>query len=195
MPRFKIRRQRRYTELLDKYHFSPREALEFSKLKKDYPALKQMKVIRIAMWANLKRQSNRRGWGKRREQMEWRTRITSFYERVRVRTIRDKDTGLSIEVLTNWIVKKDVHGKPVKPRFSPWEWYDYIFSNLPDELKWDTPRSHRTKGGQGEVKMDKVQTRRWIEDLKRAIAGTDDPARKAQFQEQIKNLNSSLKRK
>ncbi|MBU1173246.1 MAG: hypothetical protein KKD44_27080, partial [Proteobacteria bacterium] len=168
---------------------------EFSRLSKRYPALRQMIVTRSAMWANFKREAGRKGWeSDRKVGSEWRKRLERFYSEERYKTKRDRETGLSVAVLTNWIVQKDVHGRKVSPRPSPWDWYDSVFNRLPDELKWDTPRTHRAKGGQGEVNIDKVQTRRWIEDLKKTIARTDDPEARARFMEQIGNLEESLRR-
>ncbi len=121
--------------------------------------------------------------------------LKRFYAQERYKLKKDKKTELSTPVLTNWVVRKDVHGRIVKPRPSVWEWYDAVFNRLPDELKWDTPRSHRVKQrGQGEVKLKKVTAQKWIADLKKSVARTNDPAAKARFREQIANLKRGLRR-
>ena len=193
MARFKTRRQARYDDLR-RQHFTHAESLQFSRLKRKYPALQQMRRVRRGQWAGFTRYADNRGLSPAARAKEWERRIAEFYDTWRFKTGRDKDTGLTATRLTNWLVRKDVHGRPIKTTISPWEWYDSVFNNLPDELRWDTPRSHRTKGDQGEVKIDKIKARRWIADLEKSIARTDDPASKAQFREQIKNLRSTVRR-
>ena len=190
----KTRRGKRYYELRFRYHFTPLEARDFSRLTRKYPALHRLIASRAALWANFVQEARLKEWdteGKRKT--EWQKKVVSFYDRQRIKQKRDKDTGLSVEVLTKWVVKKDVHGREFRtPRISPWEWYDWVFQRLPDELKWDTPRSHRTK--QPDVQVDKVMVRRWIEDLKKSTERTTDERQKDQFQGQIKNLERSLKK-
>ena len=189
----KTLRARRYWDLRDK-HMTPLEAREFSKLTRKYPALQRLIASRTALWANFVQESRRKGWeSENKRKTEWTKKIVNFYERRRIKRKKDKDTGLTVETLTNWVVKKNVHGRVYKvPKISPWEWYDDVFQRLPDELKWDSPRSHR--GKQDDVKVDMVQTRRWIEDLKKSIEYTTDEQERERFRQQIKNLERSLKK-
>lgn len=176
-------------------HFTPLESREFSKLTKKYPALQRLVASRQALWANFQQEAKRKGWvSTGRKSVEWRKKIADFYERRRIKRKKDKDTGVTVETLTNWVVKKDVHGRAYKvPKISPWEWYDWVFQRLPDELKWDTPRSHRVR--QADVKVDKVQTRRWIEDLKKSMERTADEQERERFRGQIRNLERSLRKR
>ena len=195
MARYKSRRQARINTLVNKYHFLQAEAVELSRIKKHVPpgggrsqyppALLAMQRSRSAMWANYKKWVGKQSWldlSVPEKKSLWSDRVRKFYSRHRIKA--DK--------LVNWIVHKDVHGKPIKPSPSVWDYYDSVFQGLPDELKWDTPRSHRT--GQSEVKIDKVQTMRWIDDLKKAIVRTDDRAEKTRFREQIHNLRAGMRR-
>lgn len=189
----KTQRGKRYWRLR-RLHFSPIEARAFSRLTKTYPALHRLIASRQALWVNFVKEAHRKDWeSENKRRTEWTKKIVNFYERQRVKRKKDKDTGLTVETLTNWVVKKDVHGRTYKvPKISPWEWYDWVFQRLPDELKFDSPRSHRVR--QPDVSVDKVQTRRWIEDLKKTIERTNDEKQKAQFRVQIKNLERSLKK-
>ena len=189
----KTRRGARYYSLRS-LHFTPLEAREFSKLTRKYPALQRLVASRTALWVGFVRECDRKGWeSENRRFTEWRNKVAGFYGKQRAKRKRDKDTGLTVETLASWIVKKDVHGREYRvPKISPWEWYDWVFQRLPDELKWDTPRSRRTS--QPDVKVDKIQTRRWIEDLKKSIEMTNDEAKKEQYRRQIKNLERSLRK-
>ena len=193
MARPKTKRAARYWYLRFR-HFSPVEAREFSKLSRKYPALKALIRQRVGMWLSHGNKARARGWSDWRVGREWVDTLKKFYGEERYKLKKDRKTGLSELVLRTWVVRKDVHGRPTVPKPSPWEWYDSVFRGLPDELKWDTPRSHRTGAGQGEVKVDKIQARRWIEDLKKSIQMTDDPERKEQLKEQIANLSAGLRR-
>lgn len=190
----KTLRARRYWDLRGK-HFTPVESREFSKLTRKYPALQRLIASRTALWAGFVQECQRKGWEtEHRRFTEWRTKVVGFYGRQRAKRKRDKDTGLTVETLANWIVKKDVHGREYRvPKISPWEWYDWVFQRLPEELKWDTPRGHRTK--QPDVEVDKIQTRRWVEDLKKSIERTTDEREQARFRQQIKNLEGSLRKR
>ena len=186
-------RGRRYYDLRE-LHMTPIESRAFSQLTRKYPALKQLIAARSAQWEAFKAEARTKGWQtEHRRKVEWGRKIVEFYDQQRLKRTRDKETGISVEVLTRWIVRKDVHGRPLKrPRISPWEWYDDIFQKLPAELRWDTPRSHRIK--QADVKVNKIQMQKWIVDLKKAIARTDDKKQRAQFQVQIDNLRRSMRR-
>jgi len=124
MARPRTLKRRRYWYLRDR-HFSPKEAREFSKLSQRYPALRQMVATRAKQWASFKRTVKEREWQSNyKVSSEWRSRLEQFYSR------------------HGWMAKF-VTTKKGKRIISPWEWYDAVFHDLPDELKWDTPRSHR----------------------------------------------------
>ena len=186
-------RGRRYYELRA-LHFTPIEAREYSKLTRKYPALKRLVAVRTKQWNDFVRECDRKGWeSENKRRTEWKKRLVNFYSRMRVKQRRDRETGKVVGIATRWIAKKDVRGRPLKiPKISPWEWYDYVFQRLPDELKWDTPRSHRVR--QPDVKVDKIRIRRWIEDLKKSIDRTVDDVKKAQFRQQIVNLEEALRK-
>ena len=185
------RRGRKYWELR-RLHFVPKEARELSKLSKKYPALQQMIAIRTAQWASFVHEANAHGWlSQYRRSVEWKNKILKFYGEERYRKVRSREVGAVVAISKTWMVEKDIHGRSIAPTISPWDWYDHTFSGLPDQLKWDTPRSHRVS--QPDVKVDKIMYRRWIEDLKKSITRTDSRERKAQFREQIKNLEKGLK--
>jgi len=185
----KTRRGVRYYSLRS-IHMTPLEASEFSKLTRKYPALQRLVASRKALWANFQQECYRKGWeSENKRKSEWTKKIVNFYERQRVKRKKDKDTGLTVETLTNWVVRRDVHGRVYKtPRISPWSWYDDVFTHLPPELKWDSPRSNRTK--QPDVVVDKVKAQRqkqqWIEDLRRTIEL--EPKRRRELEQQIRRL-------
>jgi len=128
------------------------------------------------MWKAFTLLANSRGWGVGRRRLVWRTQIVALYAK-----------------LPRGFVDRDVHKRPIRISISPWDLYDEVFKRLPDELKWDTPRSSRSKVQQGEVKIGKIQMRRWIEDLKKSIQRTNDPEIKAQFREQIAGWEQALR--
>ena len=171
----RTKRSKRYWNLRE-MHLFHKEALEFSRLKKKYPTLKKIVQLRSALWASFVREARFKGWDTQyKRKKEWRNKILSFY----------KNNG--------WIVTKDVRGKPLRyPTISPWDWFDFVRSQLPPELQWDTPRSHRVS--QGQVNIKKIEMRRWIEDLKQTIAKTRDPKKIAQYQNQINSLELKIKK-
>lgn len=192
MAKYKTKRRARYWDLRNA-HFAPIEAREFSKLTRKYPALQEMVEQRAVLWKSHERKSKARGWSITKEDNEWVNTLKEFYAEKRYKVKTDRKAGTSELVVVNWVVRKDVHGNTIEPTPSPWDWYDSVFQLLPDQLKWDTPRSHRATGDQGVVNIDKVQTQRWIDDLKKSIAHTDDPVRKAQFRAQMARLKKSIK--
>lgn len=185
----KTLRARRYFDLRDK-HFTPIESREFSKLTRKYPALQRLIASRQALWANFVQESRRKGWeSENKRKTEWVKKIVGFYERQRYKRKKDKDTGLTVETLANWVVHRDVHGRVYKtPRISPWEWYSFVFDRLPSELKWDSPRSRRVP--QPDVSIPKIakqrQSQQWIEDLRRTIER--EPSRRSELEKQIRRL-------
>jgi len=182
-------RARRYWDLRG-YHFTPRESQEFSKLTRKYPALQRLIASRRALWANFQQECYRKGWeSENKRKSEWTRKIVNFYERQRYKRKKDKDTGLTVEVLTNWVVRRDVHGRVYKvPRISPWSWYDDVFQHLPPEMKWDSPKTHRVR--QPDVVIDKVKAQRqqqqWIADLRQTIVR--EPQRRSELEKQIRRL-------
>jgi hypothetical protein len=186
--RFKVRRRERYWNLR-KLKFSPSEAREFSKLRKDYPALKSMIRYRQRQWDRFQKRAKANDWGVRRTNDEWRKFIVKFYEQKRYRVKHTAGGRVSDVDLRNWIVTKDVHGRRVKPRPSPWEWYDAVFSKLPNEQKWDTPRSHRVKTIESKLNIDKIQIQQWVAQLRATIKL--EPERRPELEKQIRNLLSN----
>lgn len=184
--RFRTRRTKRYWDLRAA-GFLPIEAREFSKLTRQYPALLQMMAQRQRFVQAVRRDGDAKGWSNRRKEVELRRRVTRFYEHLP--RLMKKRGGRPVE----WIVSRDVHGRKVRPRLNVWEYYDWIFKQLPGELKWDSPRSHR-QVKQKEVQIDKIQTRMWIEDLRKSIANSRNPLDKERFEQQIRNLERSLRR-
>jgi len=184
------RRAIRYWYLRHK-HFTPAEALAFSQLTHKYPALKRLIAERTFQWQAFQAEARAKGWESEWKRfVEWRKWVAKFYARRRFERKRDKDTGLTIETLTNWVVKRDVHGRVYKvPKISPWEWYDDVFQHLPPELKWDSPKAHRTVK-QPDVVIDKVKVQRqrqqWIADLRRTIER--EPHRRRELEQQIRRL-------
>lgn len=193
MARFKTRRQARYYTLVNKYHFLKSEASELSKIKKHVPpgggvrqyppALLALQRSRLAMWANYKQWVGREAWLELSEaelKAGWGDRIRKFYERQRIKRRTDRKTGLSIETLTNWVVRKDIHGNKIPPSPSVWDWYDDVFRRLPEEEQWDTPRTHRTHPSTRQpLKADRryaaKQLRSDIDFFKAKIKETGDP--------------------
>lgn len=185
MALFKKRRMARYKALKDA-HFSPTEAREFSKLQKKYPALQAMIRYRQRQWDRFQVRAKKNDWSVRKTNEEWRKFIIRFYEQKRYRVKRTAGGRISDVDLRNWIVRKDVHGRKIKPRPSPWEWYDAVFSKLPNEQKWDTPRSHRVKTIESKLNIDKIQIQQWVAQLRATIKL--EPERRPELEKQIKNL-------
>ena len=104
MAKRKTRRRVRY-DALRGWHFLHLEAREFSKLTKKYPAMKRLIASRKALWAVFKRESYRRGWDTEAErEYQWNKMVVRFYARLRIKHKRDRDTGVTVEVLTNWLL-------------------------------------------------------------------------------------------
>jgi hypothetical protein len=182
---FKKRRLSRYNALREK-HFSPTESREFSKLRKSYPALKEMIRYRQRQWDRFQKRAKANDWGVRRTNDEWRKFIVKFYEQKRYRVKHTAGGRVSDVDLRNWIVTKDVHGRKIKPRPSPWEWYDAVFNKLPDEQKKDTPRSHRAKNTETRLSLSKIQIQSWIAGIRATIRR--EPERRTELEQQIRNL-------
>ena len=186
--KFKVSRQDKYQYLRGE-HFTTLEAFEFSKLDKKYPALQQIIRERGFQWRAFQAKCRAKGWRSEvRRQREWGDWLGEFYSKRHYATREGK------QKIITWVVTKDRKGRTLKqPRISPWDWYDYIFAKLPDQLKWDTPRSARLKK-QPDVQVDRLQTRRWVEDLKKSRDRAITQSDKAKFQTQINNLERSLRR-
>jgi len=175
MASLKKRRQSRYDYLISR-HLAPIEAREFSKLSRKYPAIKRMLRQRAGMWMAFSNKARSKGWEGDVKQKEWVNTLKKFYR------------------ARNWVAHRDIHGKRTSPMPSPWEWYDAVYKNLPDELKWDTPRTGRHKMDQGEVKMEKIQKQKhnqeWIAGLRETARR--DPSRRAEMEKQARRLGGRL---
>ena len=170
MPFYKTKRAARYWWLRER-HLSPAEAREFSRLHRKYPAVKAMIRSRGAQWAGFKKQAKYEGWSPTKQVREWRAFLKQWYEK------------------SGWMVTKSVRGKEYKhPRPSPWEWYDDVLKKLPPWDRWDTPRSHRRKPKDPDIKLDKVIKLKWVAELDRSIRHERNPVRRAELREQKRRL-------
>jgi len=169
-------------------HFVPREAYEFSKLTAKYPALKRIVTERGFQWQAFMVEARAKGWDSEfKRRVEWNRSIIDFYSHRRYATRGGERRAIT------WLIKKDRKGRTLRqPRISPWDYYDYTFERLPEEQRWDTPRSARLQK-QGDVQVSKIQVRRWIEDLRKSRDRATTSSDKARFQRQIDNLGSTLK--
>jgi len=181
MPRFKSRRQELYTQLR-REHLTYREALEFSKMSKHRPpgagkrakavyppALRRIVRERRVMWQAFDKVAKDKGWGSWRRKQEWKGKVGKLYER-----LSKRHTG-------NFFVTKDVHKKQIPRRINPWALYDAKYDALPDEDKWDTPRSSRKSPQTGvafraERRYKEKQLREDIRFLEDEIRRTGDPS-------------------
>ena len=111
-----------------------------------------------------------KGWSPFRKKREWQGRIRDFYSEHK------------------WVVTRDIHHNSISPRINPWSWYDFVFTTLPEELKWDTPRGRRVV--QPTVQLDKIHMQKlkaqWFSDLR--IAAEREPRRRAAFRQQARDL-------
>ncbi len=189
MPKYKPQRQARY-EWLRSRHFAPIEAREFSKLNRQYPALKKMVRQRQAQWSAFDRKARANDWSPWKRGQEWVNYLKKFYGEERYRVRRDPKTGKRTLEPKAWVARKDVHGKPTKPKPSPWEWYDSVFNRLPDEDKWDTPRSHRRRTPEPDLKIDNVLKQEFINGLNESIR----QARERGDTERVKQLEEQKRR-
>jgi hypothetical protein len=189
MPNYKPQREARYQWLRSK-HFSPIEAREFSKLSRKYPALQKMVRQRASQWSAFDRRAKSSGWSEWKRGTEWVNYLKKFYGDERYKVKRDRKTGERSLELRPWVVHKDVHGKPTKPKPSPWEWYDSVFNRLPNEDKWDTPRSHRRRTPEPDLKVDRVMKQQFLDGLRRSI----EEARRRGDTERVKQLEEQLRR-
>jgi hypothetical protein len=175
----------RYMALREQ-HFSPAESRDFSKLQKKYPALQAMIRYRQRQWDRFSKRAKTNDWGINKTNNEWRKFLVRFYEQKRYRVKRTAGGRISDVDLRNWIVTRDVHGNRIKPKISPWEWYDAVFNRLPDEQKHDTPRSHRTKTVETKLNINNIQIQQWVAQLRDTIK--QEPERRPELEKQIKNL-------
>jgi len=139
--RLKPQRLKLYNTLR-REHLTYREALEFSRMRKHVPptggrrqyppALTAIVKERRAMWGVYSQMAVNKGWGEWRFKQEWKKLIGGLYE------------NLSKLHKGNFFVVRDVHKKPLKtPRLNPWALYDAKYDELPEDQRWDTPRSWR----------------------------------------------------
>ena len=196
MPRLKTRRGQLYAQLRQE-HLTHREALEFSKMGKHRPpgssksakavyppALRRVVQERREMWTAFDKVARDKGWGSWKQKQEWKDKIGELYGR-----LSKKHTG-------NFFVSKDVHGKEVPRRINPWALYDAKYDDLPDEDKWDTPRSHRTKQQTGvafkaEKRYREKQLREDIRLIEQDIRQYGDS--RGERESQLRSLQYNLK--
>ena len=182
-----MRRQDKYQYLRGE-HFTTLEAFEFSKLDKKYPALQQIIRERGFQWKAFQAKCRAKGWrSEARRQQEWNNWLGEFYSKHHYATREGK------QKIITWVVTKDRKGRTLKqPRISPWDYYDFVFAKLPDELKWDTPRGgNRNKQGPFdpaimERSIINQQKREWIAGLKESAKR--DPRNRGRYEEQARNL-------
>lgn len=192
---FRTRRQRRY-DALRKRHLTPKEAFEFSKMTvmavgpggkiAPNPVIAKIVQERSFLWGAFRVEAVAKNWSSTRAKREWSDRIAKLYESPELKK-RAGEWRVS-----NWIVRKDSRGRPIRPTISPWDYYDAV-QLIEDLLDWDTPRRHR-KRVQDTVSVDKITIQRWIHDLNRRILQTVDPAQKARFVGQRQRLKLTMRR-
>ena len=196
MPRLKKQRGQLYTALRQE-HLTYREALEFSKMGKHKPpssskeakavyppALRKIVQERRVLWQAFDRVAKDKGWGSWKRKQEWKGRIGELYDR-----LSKKHTG-------NFFVDKDVHGRKVPKRINPWALYDAKYDDLPDEDKWDTPRSSRKSPQTGmtfraERRYKEKALRTDIGEVEKEIKRTGDPS--GRLESQLLQLRYNLK--
>ncbi len=174
---------------LREHHFAPVEAREFCKLKGDYPALRHLIRQRAAQWGAFNRRAVKNNWSEKQRRREWVSYLERFYADRRYKVVRGR-RGEPIPELRQWITQKDVHGRPIPPKPSPWEWYDATFQRLPDKDRWDTPRSHRRHTREPVISLDRVTRSRWINEITREI----NAARARGEDERVAELRAQLAR-
>jgi hypothetical protein len=175
-PQYKSkRRQQRYDQLLAE-RFLPYEAREFSKLRKNDPALIQIRARRSGQVTRFEKRIRGNDWGVQKSRVEWHKTIERFYK-------RRKMFGRG-----SWTVRFGSNkGKP-----SPWEWYRAIRDYLPAELERDSPKSKARPPA--DVSFDTTQSilRLLISNLKRSI-GNATGDQLEQYIKQRKDLERCLK--
>ena len=195
MAYFKTQRRHRYNSLRARHHLTPIEAREFSKMSinavgpggkmKPNPTIAKILQERGYIWSAFKVEALAKGWGITRRKQEWKSRIVQLYSSPEL--LRRKGEWR----IDNWIVRKDVHGNPITPTISPWDYYSAVQAEYDLQL-WDSPKKRGRV--QPIVDVDKIRVARNIHDLNRTIFGTTDPARKAQLRGQVRRLTLSLRR-
>ncbi len=183
---FGPRRKDRYKYLLDR-HFTPLEAREFSKLEEKYPALVSMLHQRAGQWGAFNRKAKKKGWDDARRHREWLGYLARFYSDRRF-LVRRNRKGKVVATVRSWVVRKNVHGRQIAPKPSPWDWYDATFQRLPDQQKWDSPRSHRSRTAAPHINLGWITKSRWVAELNRSLADAirrGETDRANQLREQI----------
>ena len=174
--RFKPKRQERYNKYR-KAGFMPKEALQFSKIRKFITSASVQIMIdqRERLLRRFVARAGREGWGTARRQREWQKTVTNWYTK------------------HGYLTKKDKKGRR---RISPWEWFHQVHGNLPPELQDGEYLKHQRGGRkkQAQVSIKKVLRSQWINELKERIAVEPDPKRRAQFREQIRIHQKALRR-
>jgi len=194
--RLKTRRLQLYNQLRQE-HLTYREALEFSKMGKHKPpgsgkrakavyppALRKVVQERRVMWSSFNKAATDKGWGSWKRTQEWKGKVGDLYDR-----LSKIHTG-------NFFVSKNVHGKKVPRRINPWALYDAKYDDLPDEDKWDTPRSSRRAPQTGvsfksERRYKEKTLRNDIRLIEDDIRRTGDPS--GRMETQLLSLQYNLK--
>ena len=165
MARYKPRRLKLYNVLMSK-GLLPIEAHEFSKMGKYYPpsggrkqfppALVALVKDRKPLLDGFKELSESMQWSPTRRKHEYRKLVISEYH-----SLSRKHTG-------NFFVSKDVHGKDIPRRISPWALYDASFYQLASDDQWDTPRSSRRQTASSKTfkSAERYKVKQLKEDIK-----------------------------
>ena len=195
MPRLKSRRAQLYIELRQE-HLTYREALEFSRMGKHRPpgsgkstkavyppALRKVVQERRVLWRAFDKMAVDKGWGSGKRRQEWKGKVGDLYDR-----LSKRHTG-------NFFVSKDVHGKGIPRRINPWALYDAKYDALPDDDRWDTPRTNRKPKDFKELDAQKRYREKAlrvdIREVEKEIKRTGDPS--GRLETQLLSLRYNLK--
>lgn len=185
--RFKVRRQRRYNELIG-HHFLPFEARVLSRLAKHTPALRIMIRQRDEKWARFIRKEERRDTPKYKVNIEWRRALRVMYCRNR------------------WMVQEGPKGRqrgPTKGQPNAWAMYRSFIRTAADKgykSPWEKRQLKQRRSldlGQVVVKRaERAETvgqlRRFLEQLAVSIAEATG-VRRQQLVRQRDRLRTKLR--
>ncbi|MBU0964718.1 hypothetical protein KKC06_06790 [Patescibacteria group bacterium] len=168
-------KQKKFNQLI-KWHFTREEARKFSCLRRlDYTEMTVMRAKRSRQYSDfVHRNKEELEPGTRRFNLEWRKFINKWYRRSGHTTI-------------------DIRFRRVP---DPWDWFGSVSQKLPPEERYPTElkKINAAAKREGEKRKkarelaEKTRNQRYIAELRKSIAATDDPERKAQFRQQIRNL-------
>ena len=180
----RTRKQQRYTRLV-RAHFLPEEAkLLASRLKTlKYHEIAIMTAGRDRLYQRFLRHAAEQGYSRAVFQSEWRSTVENWYNRTVVKWQRSYEKSM---------VKRGFHPDKSHDFTSLlWRWFGHVKSELPPELQAYAPK-HKRKT-QKPPTVDKIQTSRWINGLKKSLKETTDPKRQAELRQQIKRLQESIR--